>query len=305
MNLKPVLASLALFLAACASPSPGAAVSPVASRPEPVVHVHAAGEAGFFANAYLVETEHGVVAVDAPFTVSEAKRFRAELDALKKPLLAVLVTHAHPDHVNGLTALVEGRPEKAPIYALGGVQKTLREIDGPKRAYWTPIYKDEYPTRTTFPDAEANDGQAVVLDGVTFTAHDVGAGESADETVWTMGKDAFVGDLVMNRVHPWLAEGRSGAWLSSLAASRPILATSSKVYPGHGAVGDASALEWQKSYLEAYRAAVADVAKGRATLDDAQKKALETRMNAFLPGAPLQALIAMGADPVAAELSHR
>lgn len=301
-NVRILLASLSL--AACASPAPGAAVSPVVARPDPVVHVHAAGEAAFFANAYLVETEHGVVAVDAPFTVTEAKRFRAELDALKKPLLAVLVTHAHPDHVNGITALVEGRPEKAPIYALSGVQKTLREIDGPKRAYWTPIYKDEYPTRTTFPDTEVKDGETITLDGVGFTAHDVGAGESADETVWTMEKDAFVGDLVMNRVHPWLAEGRSGAWISSLAAARPLLAKATKVYPGHGVVGDASALEWQKSYLEAYRAAVAEVAKGKASLDDAQKKALETRMKAFLPGAPLEALIAMGADPVAAELSH-
>lgn len=268
----------------------------------PTVHVHAAGDSAFRANAYLVETKDGVVAVDAPFTNSEAKAFRAELDALGKPLLAVLVTHAHPDHVNGITALVGDR--KVPILATAGVRKTLEAIDAPKRAYWSPIYKEEYPAVTTFPNQTVKNGGSVTFGGVKFTAHDVGRGESESETLWVMdGKAAFVGDLVMNQTHPWLAEGHSTEWLASLQAAKKPLAKVTTVYPGHGAQGGVDMLDWQARYLEAYRAEVKALAKGASTLDEEQKKQLAAKMEGFLPNAPLAMLVGMSADSVAAELA--
>ena len=72
------------------------------------IHTHACGEGGIFVNAYLVETRAGVVAIDATLTETESKLLRAEVDGLGKPLLAVLVTHPHPDHVAGITNLVAG-----------------------------------------------------------------------------------------------------------------------------------------------------------------------------------------------------
>jgi glyoxylase-like metal-dependent hydrolase (beta-lactamase superfamily II) len=311
MSRISTLAPLALVLsvAACATPSPipSTGATGTSAAAAPIVHVHTAGDAAFVANAYLIETEHGVVAVDAPFTVSEAKKFRAELDALHKPLLAVLVTHAHPDHVNGIGALVGG-PEAAqtPIYAISGVDRTLRAIDAGKRAYWTPIYKEEYPTSTTFPNRIVEGGEKVVLDGVTFSAIDVGQGESDDETVWRLEgatPHVFVGDLVMNRVHAWLAEGHSAAWLTSLAKVEKELEPTAIVHPGHGATAGVEALAWQRKYLETYRAAVREIAPGKSTLGDDQKKVLTARMEAFLPAAPLAMLVAMSADSVAAELS--
>lgn len=269
----------------------------------PTVHVHQGGDAAFRVNAYLVETGQGVVAVDASFTVSEAKALRQKLDALKKPLLAVLVTHAHPDHVNGITELVRGL--KTEVVALPGVEKTLKAIDGPKRAYWKPIYKDEYPETTTFPTRVLQPGATVAYGGMTFTALDLGQGESESETVWVMngGEAAFVGDLVMNRTHPWLAEGHSAAWIRSLEQAQQALKAVKTVYPGHGAAGTTEVLAWQKSYLERYRAAVRQLAGGKSALTEEQKKALSARMEKALPGGPLAVLVGMSADPVAAELA--
>src|SRR6266498_476363 len=51
---------------------------------EPVIHTHMAGEAGARSNAYLIETEHGVVAVDGLLTASEGHALRATLTALRK-----------------------------------------------------------------------------------------------------------------------------------------------------------------------------------------------------------------------------
>src|SRR5262245_9096253 len=95
----------------------------LAAAPAPVAHVHAGGDPAFRVDAYLVETPKGVVAVDASMLVSEAKKLRAKLDALNKPLLAVLVTHAHPDHVNGIGILTAGTQAK--VIALANVDKTL------------------------------------------------------------------------------------------------------------------------------------------------------------------------------------
>jgi glyoxylase-like metal-dependent hydrolase (beta-lactamase superfamily II) len=307
----------AIALTACSSKSapppaidkPTAPKSDVKTAPKaaitnaPIVHQFAANDKAFVANAYIVETTNAVIAIDAPFIVSEAKRFRAQVDAIGKPLQAVLITHAHPDHVNGVTQLLEGRTDRVSIIATARVTKTLKEIDGPKREYWSPIYKEEYPAVTTFPNTEIQDGTSVTHDGVTFTAFDIGAGESADETIWITDKTAFVGDVVMNRTHPWLAEGRSAQWLTSLKLAESKMGGVTTVYPGHGVAGDLSMLAWQASYLEAYRAAVKEISKGKPSLDATGKRALETRMKAFLPGAPLEALIAMSADAIAAELA--
>src|SRR5262245_66009168 len=72
-------------------------------------------EAGLFpVNAYLIETRTSVVAVDATLGVSDGRSLRSRADALKKPLAAVIITHAHPDHYGGVTSLLGG--EDLPVY---------------------------------------------------------------------------------------------------------------------------------------------------------------------------------------------
>src|SRR5215475_2171639 len=84
------------------------------------VHRHIGGENDVLANAYLVETEKGVVAVDATMTVAESARLRAELLAIRKPLLAVLITHGHPDHYGGV-----GAGEAEPVAVVLAVANAL------------------------------------------------------------------------------------------------------------------------------------------------------------------------------------
>ena len=58
---------------------------------KPKIHTHASGEEGLAVNAYLVETDNGAVAIDATLTVSEARALWGELEALRKPIIAVLL----------------------------------------------------------------------------------------------------------------------------------------------------------------------------------------------------------------------
>ena len=110
---------------------------------------------GLFVNSYLVEGSEGVVAIDAPLLLPDGHAFRARFEALRKPLLGVLVTHPHPDHYNTLGELLAG--EDVPVIAHDDVDREIRASDEAKRAQWGPIFGDEWPTSVTFPNRTVAD----------------------------------------------------------------------------------------------------------------------------------------------------
>jgi glyoxylase-like metal-dependent hydrolase (beta-lactamase superfamily II) len=271
------------------------------------IHIHASGELGIFSNAYLVETDLGVVVIDATLTVSESRALRAQVQALHKPLLAVLLTHAHPDHVAGLTELVGS--SDVPIIALVSIAQLMQATEEPKRQQWGPVYKDEWVPRWTYPTQLVKDREALVFDGITYRAYDFGPGGDCDaNSIWVMETDprvAFVGDLVFNGMHSYMADDALLAWFVNLERAKILLADVPLIYPGHGQPGPLSLLDAQRAYLLAYCVAIQELAEGKPTLTEAAKQELTARMERFLPGAPLTFLIALSADAVAAELARR
>src|SRR5262245_7695331 len=242
-----VLAGAVLLLLSCL------ACSAILARAEaPLrVHTHASGEGGIFANAYLVETEHGVVAIDAQLTESESRALRAKFDALGKPLLAVLITHGHPDHYNGVTRLVGDA--RVPIIATQGVAEVIRKDDAAKEAQWRPVFKDEWPVKRTFPNRLLGDGQSTELDGLRFTVYDLGPGESHRDSIWIAQAGerrlAFIGDVVMQGVHAYMSDGHTGRWLRNIERVKGLTHGAERVYPGHGETGGRGVLEWQREYV--------------------------------------------------------
>lgn len=294
--MKLLIAALAV-LTACGRP--GAA-------PTPVIHRFDAGEAGLYVNAYLVETPQGVVAIDATLTESSSRALRALVDSLGKPLLAVLLTHGHPDHYNGVTNLIAGAAAPVPVVATAGVDSVIRASDAAKEIQWRPTFGDEWPAHRTFPTRIARDGEWLTFGGATFTVHALGPGESHHDAYGMLegpARAAFVGDLVLHGVHAYTADGHTIEWLATLERLATDLAGVEHVYPGHGDPGGPELLAWQTAYLTEYRAAVGDLARGRRTLTEVQKAALVERMQRHLPSGRLAFLIAMGADAVAGELA--
>src|SRR5262249_15118850 len=161
------------------------------------------------ANAFLIETRNGVVAVDSTLTETESKALRRERETLGKPLLAVLVTHPHPDHVAGITNLVG--PEGATIVAVRPVLDLMRALEEPKRKQWTPVYGAEWVQRWTYPNVVASSGQKLTFDGVTYSVLDLGPGGDSDaNSVWFIEsprRTAFLGDMVFAGTHCYVADG--------------------------------------------------------------------------------------------------
>ena len=273
------------------------------------VHVYQSPEAGIFANAYLVETANHVVVVDSTLLESTSKQLRQQLEQLHKPLAAILITHGHPDHYNGVTNL-RGN-DSADVIATKAVDKVIRDHDAAKENQWRPVFKDEWPLKRTFPTRTFSDGQSLEVDGVKFTVHDLGPGESDADSYWLVeGKDnhkasrvAFIGDVVLDHVHAYTTDGHTSFWLANIYKLSKQLKNVPTLYPGHGNEGDVNLLAWQRGYLQAYRANVESLAHGNKSLSEADKVELKNRMEKYLSNTKLEFLIGLGADSVANELA--
>lgn len=273
----------------------------------PVV-TYTAGEPGLFVNSYLVPAPEGVVAIDGSLLVSDARAFRARLDALKLPLLAVLVTHGHPDHFNGVVELVRGLPD-VPIYATAAGRQVIEDVAEAKRAQWAPTYGEEWPDETAYPTAVIGDGETLELGGLRITAHELGPCESASEAIYVVEADgeppvAFTGDLFYDGFHAYNADGLSGKWLEALERARELFAPNLPLYPGHGRPCGTDALDRQREYQLMLRETVRNLAAGEDHLTDRAREQLVARMCAFAPAYGLTWLVGLSADPVARELAR-
>jgi glyoxylase-like metal-dependent hydrolase (beta-lactamase superfamily II) len=272
------------------------------------IHTHACGEGGIFVNAYLVETANGVVAVDSTLSETESKTFRRELEALRKPLLAVLVTHPHPDHVAGITNLVGTETPK--IISTEPVLDLMRKLEEPKRKQWTPVYGAEWVQRWTYPNTLVKTGEQLSFDGVTYSVLDIGpGGDSEANSVWFIEapkRTAFLGDLTFDGTHSYVADGHLMAWLANLSWLERLCTGMEIVFPGHGgAAAPTELIRAQQQYLLTLAGHVKELAKGKGVLTDSEKKELERRMTEYQPNSTLTFLISMNADPIARELDGK
>lgn len=286
------------------------AVAEEASTPSPTggalgaVHSYHSPQTGFFVNAYLVETPAGIVVIDGTLTVSDSRAVRAKLDAIGKPLLAVLITHPHPDHYAGVATVVAG--DDVPVIAAASVDHIIRRDDAAKDEVVGGLLGPEWPTERIFPNTTLADGESVTFGDVEFTLRDTGPGESGADTYWTASAlpgVVFTGDLIYPFLDSYNADGFSGQWLAKIDRLEREFGGATLLYPGHGGAATPAVLDWQRLYLEQLRETVRTLANGQATLTDVQKAEVTQRMDAFVPDQRLEFFVDISLDAVAAELA--
>jgi glyoxylase-like metal-dependent hydrolase (beta-lactamase superfamily II) len=267
---------------------------------QPTIHRFPAQHEGAFVNAYLVETDSGVVAVDSLLTVSESRAMRQALVRLGKPLLAVLLTHSHPDHYGGLANLVAG--DDVPIVAPQGVIDTIVRDDPVKEGILRPMFGDEWSVDRTFPNTPIKDGERLTFDGATFTVIDLGPSESPHDSPWILGEDertVFLGDQVYDHKHCYLADGFHEQWLANIELLRARFPSDVVFHIGHGGPVGADEFDWQRRYIETFLDAVASA---DWSSPEQAHAAVVARMTDYLPTDELRFLMELSIEPIAAQL---
>jgi glyoxylase-like metal-dependent hydrolase (beta-lactamase superfamily II) len=266
---------------------------------EPRIHRFPVQAEGAVVNAYLIETESGVVAVDGLLTVSAAKEMRAALDRLGKPLHAALVTHSHPDHYAGLGEIVAG--SDVPIVAPQGVIDTIQGDDAMKDQIVGPMFGDEWPRTRVFPNTPIGDGESMTFDGVEFTVIDLGPSESPHDSPWILGTDTktvFLGDQIYDHKHCYLADGFYVEWLTNIEKLRVLFPDDAVFYLGHGGPVGRDMWDWQRGYIELFLDAVSNA---DWSVPERAKATVVARMKEYEPSEELQFLMELSIEPVAAQ----
>jgi glyoxylase-like metal-dependent hydrolase (beta-lactamase superfamily II) len=268
------------------------------------VHVFGSPESAFFVNSFIVETQGGLVLVDTQFLKSSALHLRDTIRAYDKPLLAIFITHPHPDHFNGTAEIAHDWPG-LPIYATQSTIDVIVATHADKIAAWTPIYGADYPRQLALPNTPVVPGQSIVVDGLELRIDDLGEGESADVTVIYLPQSdqLIASDLLYHRVHPWLAEGRTQRWLNQLEIVRERYPTARVVFAGHGEAADLNALVEQAEYLTMFRDQVLRGVADLAQPTTEEKSAIAWTLLQRYPDYPLRTLLELNVDGVARELA--
>jgi glyoxylase-like metal-dependent hydrolase (beta-lactamase superfamily II) len=266
---------------------------------EPTIHRFPAKHEGAFVNAYLVETESGVVAVDGLLTVSAAKEMRSALDRLGKPLHAVLLTQSHPDHYAGLSEIVAG--SDVPIVAPQGVIDTITADDAMKDQIIGPMFGDDWPSNRIFPNTSISDGESLTFDGATFTVIDLGPSESPHDSPWVLGDDervVFLGDQIYDHKHAYLADGFYDEWLANIEKLRARFPDDAVLYVGHGGPVGRDMWSWQRHYIETFLDAIAEADWSEP---ESAKATVVAQIKDYEPSDDLQFLMELSIEPVAAK----
>ena len=191
----------------------------------------------FWANSVIIEGEHEVMLVDAQLTKNNADKVLQEINATKKPLSIIYITHEHADHFLGLEVFKEAYPG-VKIIANSAVVDRINQVYQEKIEKWKKIFGSGATSRVV--TISKFDGNFVEFEGSKIEVFKNIQGDTVENTMlWIPGQRILIaGDVVVNDMHVYTAEtdGKArGKWLDSLnkiRESKPSL-----VIPGHSKVG--------------------------------------------------------------------
>jgi glyoxylase-like metal-dependent hydrolase (beta-lactamase superfamily II) len=191
---------------------------------------------GFISNAAAVVTSKGLVVVDALGSPSLAERFLGLLrEVADKPVVKVIVTHYHADHIYGLQVFKDLGAE---IIAPGGFQDYLDSPAAASRLEERQV--SLYPwvnedTRLVRPDRVSTEDSVIKMGDVTLKVGYLGAAHSDGDLTVLVEPDRVLisGDIIFEGRIPFTGSADTGHWLTVLEAlDRGGV---SALIPGHGA----------------------------------------------------------------------
>ena len=229
-------------------------------------------------NLYWIETDAGIVMVDAGRFLSQARYALDEILAVNKPILGILITHPHTDHYGGLPIFADAAVDNVPIYASEVTYNDLKTDAQGFIAARNQLHGNDFPDKDAIPlpNRIVKTGDTIELGGLTFEVIDLPNNETITTTLYYLPqKNAlFAGDFVVNKTIPFLGDGFSSNWLNQLRSLSSQIPSDTTIYHGHGEPETAEVLIPQQiEYIETVRSLVIDALKS----DLGEAKALRDR----------------------------
>jgi len=230
---------------------------------------------GFISNAGFVVTDAGIVVFDALGTPSLAQKLLERIRAVSaQPIVKVIVSHYHADHIYGLQVFKDLGAE---IYAPAGAEVYLASAAAEERLEerrfsLEPWVNDN--TRLIVPDHILNKGTTFRLGGVEFTISVVGAAHSNGDLTLLVEPDRvlFSGDIIFEGRLAFLGDANTKHWLETLEhmeTSRLVA-----LIPGHGPAArePTKAIAQTRRYLAFLREHMAAAVDELASFDEAYRR---------------------------------
>ena len=194
---------------------------------------------GFISNAGVIVTGAGVVVFDALGTPALSRLLLEKIRMVTdEPVVRVIVSHYHADHVYGLQVFEDLDAE---ILAPVGAEKYLasdgaRERLEERRFTLDPWVNDS--TRLVFPDQYLSEGKQFRLGDVEFVVTVVGNAHSDGDLTLYVEPDRvlFSGDIIFEGRVPFLGDANTRRWVRVLERMEKEQLVA--LVPGHGGVAE-------------------------------------------------------------------
>jgi glyoxylase-like metal-dependent hydrolase (beta-lactamase superfamily II) len=244
--------------------------------------------------------------------LSEAENALDEIKKINKPILGVIITHPHPDHIGGTEVLLNGT-SSVPIYSTQLTFDIMKNDTGGLIALTKQLHGDDYADQVVLPNKILTSDEIITIDGITYSFEEICPGEAGDMMLIYLPKQKllFTGDVVNNRMHHALIEGRSSDWIKQLEYIGQNYSDARVLFPGHGQSGSPKALlDGQLQYINTFRSLVEQQLQLTGNITEEGKTKIKSELQKLYPNylhvasLPLSDMLDLNIDAIAKEISQ-